>query len=244
MSAQNLHTSLLRMPVLHILRAAGFHSTRPSVLDALVNITERYLMLLASATAEHALLNHNTPVPTLTDVRLALTDCGVLLPTRSSAEEEWTERLRRPLDEYDSMPYGAERRSNEIRRREDEDTKDVRDFVTWVTGERNKEIRRIAGLLPDADAIGADGAVELPEDYLTALKKKHSKTGEEARYQGTVLGKPAGDRLVKIEGGPVERLEDWAVQMKSVLLQNGDHEGREGAGKDERADEDMEDAPS
>lgn len=43
----------------------------------------------------------------------------------------------------------------------------------------------------------------------TVLKKKHSKTGEESRYQGTVLGKAAEDRPIRIEGGPAETLEDW-----------------------------------
>ena len=39
--------------------------------------------------------------------------------------------------------------------------------------------------------------------------KKHSKTGVEARYQGTVLGQPSELKPVKIEGGPVETIEEW-----------------------------------
>ncbi|KAG9554290.1 hypothetical protein KCU79_g11520, partial [Aureobasidium melanogenum] len=79
------------------------------------------------------------------------------------------------------------------------------DFIKWVVGDQNREIRRIAGVLPEP---GPGGTVN-GEDYLTVLKKKHSKTGEESRFQGTVLGKPAEDRPLKIEGGPVETLTEW-----------------------------------
>jgi hypothetical protein len=41
------------------------------------------------------------------------------------------------------------------------------------------------------------------------LMKKHSKTGVEARFQGTSLGHDAEPHLIKIEGGPWESLEDW-----------------------------------
>ena len=35
-----------------------------------------------------------------------------------------------------------------------------------------------------------------------AIKKKHSKTGEESRYQGSVLGKDAEIQHVVVAGGP------------------------------------------
>lgn len=209
-AGQQLHSSLLRMPIIHILRAAGFHSTRPSVLDTLVNITERYLLLLATTTLNHALDNHNTPTPTITDVRLALTECGALTPVMSAAEEDWTEKFRHSMSDYSDMKHGDTRRQGEINRRADQDTRDVREFIQWIMSEQNREIRRIAGVLPE---VGPGGTVA-GEDYLTALKKKHSKTGEESRYQGTLLGKPAEDRPVKIEGGPVESLLEW--QLRTV----------------------------
>ncbi len=46
-----------------------------------------------------------------------------------------------------------------------------------------------------------------------ALKKKHSKTGEESRYQGTVLGIQAEDKVVRIEGGHVESIQAWEAQL-------------------------------
>lgn len=45
-----------------------------------------------------------------------------------------------------------------------------------------------------------------------ALKKKHSKTGEESRYQGTVLGIPAEDRPIVIEGGAFESIQAWGAE--------------------------------
>jgi len=44
--------------------------------------------------------------------------------------------------------------------------------------------------------------------------KKHSKTGVDSRYQGTILGKPAELRPVKIEGGPVESIDEWCRKTR------------------------------
>ncbi|GAB7343637.1 hypothetical protein MBLNU457_1631t1 [Dothideomycetes sp. NU457] len=246
MSSQQLHTSLLRTPVAQILRAAGFNSTKPSVLDTVVDITERYLLLLASTTAAHAQSNHNSPQPTITDVRMALTDCGVLLPTITSAEEEWKERFRRPYEDFDDLPYGATRREKELKKREEEDTGDVREFTQWITGDRNKEIRRIAGMLPETGAgVGVGGEMQaLPEDYLTALKKKNARTGQEERYAGTVLGKDAEDREIRIEGGPVENLRDWAWKMIEEETKKAREKQAEEVKDGEVTDEEMQDAPT
>lgn len=167
------------------------------------------MLLLAETTRNHALLNHNDPVPDITDVRMALTDCGTLLPILTAAEQDWIEKFRRPLDQFDNLKHGDIRREGEIRRRDDQDTQDVRDFIKWIGGDQNREIRRIAAVLPEP---GPGGTVN-GEDYLTVLKKKHSKTGEESRFQGTVLGKAAEDRPIKIEGGPVESLAEWNLRM-------------------------------
>lgn len=45
-----------------------------------------------------------------------------------------------------------------------------------------------------------------------ALKKKHSKTGEESRYQGTVLGKSNEPHPIVIEGG-AGSIRDWKAQI-------------------------------
>ncbi|KAI9722736.1 MAG: hypothetical protein M1812_001667 [Candelaria pacifica] len=189
MTPQALHIALLRPAVLHILRAAGFHSMRPSVLDAVVDICARYMLLLADKTAAHTLNNHNDTCPDIMDLRMAMQDCGALDPQKSAMEEEWEGR---------------------------EDMRGVEAFIEWAKGPENKEIRRIAGLAKEAGAAIEVDALVPKEDYLTVLKKKHSKTGEESRYQGTVLGKSAEDRQVKIEGGAVESIQAWEAQLRAI----------------------------
>ncbi|OMP87338.1 Transcription initiation factor TFIID subunit 3 [Diplodia seriata] len=194
--AQELHAALLRPAILHILRAAGYHSARPSVVDAVSDVAARYMLLLAQRTAYHAWSNHNDADPTISDVRMALADAGMLVPSMTGAEEAWKELLRHPLEDF---PERNGLRLKEQRRRDLEDTADVREFIDWITGPANREIMRIAGLERDA---------------VQALKKKHSKTGEESRFQGTVLGIPADDRPIRIEGGPPESIHDWIQQTQ------------------------------
>jgi transcription initiation factor TFIID subunit 3 len=112
-----LHHSLLRPCVLHILRAAGYHSTRPSVLDTLTDLAARYMYLLAQSTAAHADLNHTELDITIQDVRMAMQDCGALMPEKVIEDQEFE---------------GVE------------DMRGVEEFLAWATGEGNKEIRRIA----------------------------------------------------------------------------------------------------
>ena len=146
MSSQGLHISLLRPPVLHILRAAGFHSIRPSVLDTLVDLTARYLLLLASTTASCASTNNTLFEPQLQDVRMAMQQCAVFRPQMNVAEEAWLGR---------------------------EDMRGLDAFLDWVTGEGNREIRRVAGM----HVLGEAGteAVEVEklgvgEDFLTGKR--------------------------------------------------------------------------
>jgi len=59
--------------------------------------------------------------------------------------------------------------------------------------------------------------------------KKHSKTGVDSRYQGTILGKPAEVKPIKIEGGPVESIEEWCQKtrektVKTPASTNDDYE--------------------
>jgi transcription initiation factor TFIID subunit 3 len=220
MSSQtyDLHRALLRPAIVHILRAAGFHSTKPTVLDTVANLAERYLMLLAQTTAAHAISSHNDPVPTITDVRMALAECGALSPLSGAAEEDWKERMRRPMSEIEAPENGGLTRAQaEKKRREEEDLKDVRDFMRWFESSQHTEMRRIAGLIHDASAtgaataptIGVGGGVVQAEDYLQVLKSKQGKSTADIRFQGSALGHPGEDRTVVIEGGPVGSLRDW-----------------------------------
>jgi transcription initiation factor TFIID subunit 3 len=62
-----------------------------------------------------------------------------------------------------------------------------------------------------------------------ALMKKHSKTGVDSRYQGTILGKPADLKPIKIEGGPVDSIEDWCQKTREKATKTRDdiHEDQE-----------------
>lgn len=169
MSTNDVFMALLRPAVLDILRAAGFNGAKPSVVDTVVDLTARYLMLLASHTAYNAYSNHNDLEPDVTDVRMAMQDCGLLVPTLTAGEELWKEILRKPLEEYDDA--GA--RAEEERRRDRQDTADVTAFIDWVTGKQNEEIMRIAGTLKKKAAPGASATEQEErdqqemEDYLT-----------------------------------------------------------------------------
>lgn len=166
MSQNDLFISLLRPAVLHILRATGFHHGKPSAVDTVVDLTARYLSLLAERTAYNAYSNHNDLVPNITDVRMAMQDCGLLVPTMTAAEELWKEMLRKPLDEYNDETSA---RDMEKERRDTEDTADVKDFIEWVTGEQNKEIRRIAGTYKPAATNMIEQLDQLEmEDYLNS----------------------------------------------------------------------------
>ncbi|KAL8761527.1 MAG: hypothetical protein Q9184_002347 [Pyrenodesmia sp. 2 TL-2023] len=187
MAPAAFHTSLLRPPILHILRAAGFHATKPEVLDTLVDLATRYLSMLAFKAAAHAQENHNDLTPDVTDVRMALEDVGALQPQIPAMEESITGK---------------------------EDMRGVGAFIKWMKGKENREIRRIAGLF---DTEGLLPGLDVPtekEDFLTSLKKKHNKTGESSRFQGTVLGSSTEEKVVRIEGGPCESLQDWTATLQ------------------------------
>lgn len=116
-----LHHSLLRPTVLQILRATGYHATRASVLDTVTDLAARYMVLLAETTIKHAALNHTEPELSLEisiqDVRMAMQDCGLLLPEKTMEEQ---------------MFEGVE------------DTRGIDGFIEWAKGPANQEIRRIA----------------------------------------------------------------------------------------------------
>lgn len=222
MSEKQLHHALLKPAVLQMLRAAGFAGTRPAVADTLTEITSRYIMLLASQAMALAHLNHGDSIPDITDTRMALMNCALLQPTQTASEEMWKELLRQPIEE---IPEGSVLRKKEAEKRDEEDTHEIKSFINWFDGPVYKEQMRIAGLAKEH--IPAEQLVEGIElakhvDYFTALKQKHSKTGEVSRFQGTVLGKEAEARQIKIEGpaGLPESIEQWneAVKQRSRKL--------------------------
>ncbi|KAL8965666.1 MAG: hypothetical protein Q9183_003745 [Haloplaca sp. 2 TL-2023] len=144
MSSNALYTSLLRPPILHILRAAGFHAAKPAVIDTLVDLAARYLTLVASKAAAHSQENHNDLVLTTTDMRMALQDVGALWPQKTAMEEHITGQ---------------------------EDLRGIEAFVKWMEGEEHQEIRRIAKLEDtEVPVAGTEGSAE-KEDFLSGLGK-------------------------------------------------------------------------
>ncbi len=150
MTSADLHTALLRPAVIQILRAAGFGYARPAVIDTVTDLAAKYLLLLASSTAQNAFNTHNTFVPTIQDVRLALNQAGALAPQMSTTEES----LRDEVEvEGALVPF--------------EDLRGVQGFVNWAQGPVNKEIRRIAGFGDDANVEEIAAGLDEKEDYLT-----------------------------------------------------------------------------
>lgn len=118
--------ALLRPTILQILRATGYHSTRPAVLDSVTDLAARYLSLLCENTARHAAHNHGDSADfDITDVRLALQDAGALLPQRVGIEEQWTG---------------------------EEDLRGVEEFVKWFSGQRMKEMMAVGAGDGESDA--------------------------------------------------------------------------------------------
>lgn len=120
---QAVFHALLRPAIIQILRATGFHSAKPAVVDSLTDLAARYLEIICQETARHAADNALHPdfdgsaEPSIVDVRLALQDVGAFLP-----EREW--------EEQDFM--------------EQEDTRGVDEFIAWATGPKIEQMKRVA----------------------------------------------------------------------------------------------------
>ncbi|KAF4962102.1 hypothetical protein FSARC_9803 [Fusarium sarcochroum] len=89
--------------------------------------------------------------------------------------------------------------------RGDEDLRGVEEFVAWFAGQRMKEMMEVGSGDGETDAT----------DYLNALKKKHSKTGEDAKYHGTILGRGHDAGEIQVEGGPETTIAEWISKRAS-----------------------------
>lgn len=183
---QAVFHALLRPSIIQILRATGFHSAKPAVVDSLTDLAARYLEILCEDTSRHASANTGefdytgTVTPTIVDLRLALQDVGAFLPEHDFEEQDYAEK---------------------------EDTRGVDEFIGWATGPRNENIRRIA----------LDGDEEGATDYLTALKMRHSKTADDSKYAGTLLGHAHDHGLVVVEGGgEIDSIQTWMERRRAT----------------------------
>lgn len=209
--------ALLRPAVIQILRASGFHSSRPAVIDSLTDLATRYLELLCQETARSAAesADGNTILgstqATIVDVRVALQSVGAFLPERDWEEQDFIE---------------------------EEDTRGLDEFLSWSMGPKPEQIKRVA----------LDEPEEGVPDYLTgtftmvllarrkggeffsrfaqftnvnpmaALKKKHSKTADDSKFTGTLLGKAHDQGLVTVEGdSEIDSIQAWANKRRTPL---------------------------
>ncbi|OTB02089.1 hypothetical protein M426DRAFT_62845 [Hypoxylon sp. CI-4A] len=166
-TASQIHLALLRPAIIQILRAQGYHSSYNDTVDTLTELAANYLMAIARHAARYASLNNEVGVsgiPDVVDVRMAMEDCGALWPERD---------------------FTAQEISGE------EDTRGVDGFISWALGKKNQRIRKVAAV--GKPIVGDDGAEAIEEqrdtDYLSALKRKHNKTGDDSKYAGTILGR-------------------------------------------------------
>jgi transcription initiation factor TFIID subunit 3 len=150
MSSINFQNALMRPAVLQILRAAGFHNASVAALDVMTDLAIRYLLLLASTTAEYAFNNHDDDVPTIQDVRMALLEVGALRPQMSVLEERAKGSVK---VDGQSVPF--------------EDMRGVDGFLKWAKGPSNREIRRVAGLPTGSADVLDVGVLDEREDYVT-----------------------------------------------------------------------------
>lgn len=118
----------LRPVMLQVLRATGYHSTRPNVLDSLTDLAARYMAVLCEKTASHAAHNHGDSGDfTVDDIRLALQDTGALLPSRVATEEMFTDE-------------------------EEEDPRGVEEFIAWFSGQRMKQLMEVGNADGESEA--------------------------------------------------------------------------------------------
>lgn len=251
MTSQNaLFHAYLRPAMLQILRATGYHSTSPAVLDCVTDLAARYLSLLCERTADHAAHGASGGcaggsgeagdfgVP---EVRLALRDAGALLPERAGPEQLW---------------------------RGEEDLRGVEEFAAWVLGARMRELTEFARGDGDSDEVDYLNGEQASPDFLpfhfhtlhlpiyilsfhfhffpffldlhsgwldrvcrsggkrakktdrvgkTALKKRHNKTSDGSKFQGTILGRPGEAAEIEVEGGggDLRSIGDW-ISLRSA----------------------------
>jgi hypothetical protein len=145
---QAMNHALLRPSILQIFRAAGFQGARSTVIDAATEATAKFMHVIMQCAAMHAQLNGNEYEITIPDVRMAMQDCGMLLPEKVLEEQE-----------FDGV----------------EDTRGVEAFIAWAKGTENREIRRIALEGPDGAKEDYLTGLFTPEETKTMLTLRSSE---------------------------------------------------------------------
>ncbi|KAM0332224.1 hypothetical protein ACHAQA_002499 [Verticillium albo-atrum] len=217
-----LYHALLRPCILQILRATGYHATRPAVLDTLTELAARYLLTLCRHTAARALDSnpHHDPADEhplrVADVRMALEDVGALGVVERFVEPEEGRAAAgaggaAALTDQQAAAYRA--------CRGDDDTRGVDEFAAWFGGARCRAIREMAVDGIGEGVVGTGSAAQEGDvpagDYLHALMSRHSKSAEDSKFHDTILGRGnehTGEVLV--EGGDLSSIAKWMEMMR------------------------------
>lgn len=149
MTPKKFHLALLRPAVLQILRAQGYYTCRPSVLDQFTEIVGDYILQTAIATRKAMEHNHpDTPEVTLPDLRQGLEYMAAFNRDENKAEDR----------KYDGDP----------------ELRGIEKFKDWFNEKQNQRITRIAeafqqtGILLEAAPLEEGTKVEKPAiDYLS-----------------------------------------------------------------------------
>ncbi|ETS88059.1 hypothetical protein PFICI_01887 [Pestalotiopsis fici W106-1] len=194
MTQKRFYLALLKPAILQALRAQGYYSCRPTVLDFFTEVVADYIYNTAVATRKAMEHNHpEDPQVTLPDLRQGLEYVGAFACDENKREDR----------DFDGDP----------------ELRGIEKFKEWFDGKQNQRITRIAeaftqnGLLLEAAPPEEGKKVERPPiDYLSQLKQKHSKN-DDSRYASTILGKPSDHGEVLVEGGPVSSIDEWRDMM-------------------------------
>ncbi|KAJ6445811.1 bromodomain associated domain-containingprotein [Purpureocillium lavendulum] len=126
---------------------------------------------------------------------------------RGDASDYTVVELRMALQDVGAMQ--PERTPTDQDWRGDEDTRGVEEFLEWFSGPMMKELMEMGKGDGESDAT----------DYLSALKMKHSKTGEDSKWNGTLIGKPIDTVAeIQVEGGPITSIDDWVMDRSRAYF--------------------------
>lgn len=186
-----LYHALLRPCILQTLRATGYHSIRPSTLDAFTDLAARYLFAVCRATALHAVDNYNEgrdpdsddeegddipgpPPVSIVDVRMALEEVGAfgVVERFIEPDEPNGQPAQQSQNGNSATADGSRDAAGDVRGRynPDDDTRGVDEFVAWFAGAKCRAIRDMVtagfgdGVVPAGNAV-SEGEVA-SGDYL------------------------------------------------------------------------------
>lgn len=149
MTYKKFHLALLRPAILQALRAQGYYTCKPSVLEFFTEIVADYIYNTATATRNAMEHNHpDTPEVTLPDLRQGLEYMGAFTRDENKREDR----------NFDGDP----------------ELRGIQNFKDWFDGKQNQRMTRIAeafnqtGLLLEAAPLEEGQKVEKPPiDYLS-----------------------------------------------------------------------------